>query len=256
MESEKTVLFEKRGNIAVITINRPKALNALNFESLMELVYIIESLEKDDSVLAVIITGIGEKAFVAGADITEIKDMNSAQARKFSQFGNRYLRRMELLDKPVLAAINGFALGGGLELALACDIRIASTKAKFGLPETGLGVIPGFGGTQRLPRIVGLAIAKELIFSGRTITAEEAYRIGLVNRVVELDQLMAETMSLAITIANQIPAAVKFSKVAMNRGVQCDLDTALMYEVEIFAQCFGTDEQKQKMTAFIEKKLF
>lgn len=248
------VLLEKEGNIAVVTINRPKALNALNSETLKELDLVIANLEEDDSIYAVILTGAGEKAFVAGADITEMKDLNAIQGRKFSILGNKVFRRLENLEKPVIAAISGFALGGGCELSMACDIRIASEKAKFGQPETGLGITPGFGGTQRLSRIVGLGKAKELIYTGAIIKADEAYRIGLVNKVVPLEELMNEAKAMANTIANQAPVAVKLSKIAINRGMQVDIDTALSYEAEVFGECFSTEDQKEGMTAFVEKR--
>ncbi|MDP4088838.1 MAG: short-chain-enoyl-CoA hydratase [Bacillota bacterium] len=248
------VILEKEGKIAVVTINRPKALNALNSDTLKELDYIAAELEKDDDVYAVILTGAGDKAFVAGADITEMKDLNTMEGRKFSILGNKVFRRLENLDKPVIAAINGFALGGGCELSLACDIRLASDRAKFGQPEVGLGITPGFGGTQRLARLVGTGIAKELIYTGKIIKADEALRIGLVNRVVEADKLMEEARALANTIAAQAPIAVKLCKEAINRGIQCDTDTALMYEAEVFGECFSTEDQKEGMSAFVEKR--
>lgn len=248
------VLLEKEGNIAMVTINRPKALNALNSETLKELDLVIANLEEDDSIYAVILTGAGEKAFVAGADITEMKDLNAIQGRKFSILGNKVFRRLENLEKPVIAAISGFALGGGCELSMACDIRIASEKAKFGQPETGLGITPGFGGTQRLARIVGLGKAKELIYTGAIIKADEAYRIGLVNKVVPLEELMNEAKAMANTIAKQAPVAVTLSKIAINRGMQVDIDTALSYEAEVFGECFSTHDQKEGMTAFVEKR--
>lgn len=250
----KNVVIEKQGKIAIVTINRPKALNALNSETLKELDYIIADLENDDEIYTVILTGAGEKAFVAGADITEMKDLNTMEGRKFSILGNKVFRRLENLEKPVIAAINGFALGGGCELAMACDIRIASDKARFGQPETGLGITPGFGGTQRLPRLVGTAMAKELIYTGRMVKADEAFRIGLVNRVVEADKLMEEAKNMAETIAANAPIAVKLSKAAINKGMQCDIDTAIMYEAEAFGECFSTADQKEGMTAFVEKR--
>ena len=175
----KNVILEKEGHLAIVTINRPKALNALNSETLKDLDTVLEDLEKDSNVYAVILTGAGEKSFVAGADIAEMKDLNEEQGKEFGILGNNVFRRLEKLEKPVIAAISGFALGGGCELAMACDIRIASEKAKFGQPEVGLGITPGFGGTQRLARIVGLGKAKELIYTCEIINAEEAYRIGL-----------------------------------------------------------------------------
>ncbi|WP_426349792.1 short-chain-enoyl-CoA hydratase [Alloiococcus sp. CFN-8] len=248
------VLFEKEGNIATVTINRPKALNALNSETLVELNSVLDLLEEDDSIYAVILTGAGEKAFVAGADITEMKDLTVQEGRRFSILGNKVFRRLETLEKPVIAAIGGFALGGGCELSLSCDIRIASEKAKFGQPEVGLGITPGFGGTQRLARVVGLGMAKELIYTGKVIKADEALRIGLVNKIVAPESLMEEAKALALTIAKQAPIAVKLSKAAINRGMQMDMDTAISYEAEVFGECFSSQDQKEGMTAFVEKR--
>lgn len=250
----KNVILEKEGKVAVVTLNRPKALNALNSETLKELDYIVTELENDDEIYAVVLTGAGDKAFVAGADITEMKDLNTMEGRKFSILGNKVFRRLENLEKPVIAAISGFALGGGCELAMACDIRLASDKAKFGQPEVGLGITPGFGGTQRLARLVGTGMAKELIYTGKIVKADEALRIGLINRIVEGEKLMEEAKAMAQTIAANAPIAVKLSKVAINRGIQCDLDTALMYEAEAFGECFSTADQKEGMTAFVEKR--
>lgn len=249
----KDVILEKEGKIAVITINKPKALNALNSETLKELDAVIEVVSEDQEILAVVLTGAG-KAFVAGADITEMKNLNAIEGRKFAILGNKVLSKLENMEKPVIAAVNGFALGGGCELSMACDIRIASSKAKFGQPEVGLGVTTGFGGTQRLSRIVGTGMAKELIFSGKIIDAEEALRIGLINRVFEPEKLMEEAKNLANVIASQAPVAVKLCKAAINKGMQCDLDTAIAYETEVFAQCFSTEDQKEGMNAFLEKR--
>lgn len=250
----KNVILEKEGNVAVVTINRPYALNALNSETLIELNGVIDELEADDTIYAVILTGAGDKAFVAGADITEMKNLSVAEARRFSRLGNLAFRRLEALEKPVIAAVGGFALGGGCELSLACDIRIASEKAKFGQPETGLGITPGFGGTQRLARTIGLGMAKELIYSAKVIKADEALRIGLVNRVVAPEMLLDEAKALASTIAKQAPIAVKLSKAAINMGMQMDIDTAINYEAEIFGECFASEDQKEGMTAFLEKR--
>lgn len=250
----KNVILEKEGNVAIVTINRPKALNALNSETLKELDTVVDTLENDQDIYAVIITGAGDKAFIAGADITEMKDLSTMGGRTFSILGNRVFRRIENLEKPVIAAIHGFALGGGCELAMACDIRIATEKAKFGQPEVGLGITPGFGGTQRLARHVGLGIAKEIIFTGRMVKADEALRIGLINKIVEIEKLMEEAKSMASTIASNAPIAVKLSKAAINRGMQCDIDTALMYEAETFGQCFSTEDQKEGMSAFVERR--
>lgn len=250
----KNVLLEKEGNIAIITMNRPKALNALNSETLKELDLVIETLEEDNEVYAVVLTGAGEKAFVAGADISEMKDLNEQQGREFGLLGNKVFRRLENLNKPVIAAINGFALGGGCELSMACDIRIASVKAKFGQPEAGLGITPGFGGTQRLPRIVGLGKAKELIYTCDIIKADEALRIGLVNKVVEAEALLDEARAMAKKIVLNAPIAVKLCKDAINRGMQVDIDEAIEIEAEDFGRCFSSEDQKEGMTAFLEKR--
>ncbi|MDO4534862.1 MAG: short-chain-enoyl-CoA hydratase [Clostridium perfringens] len=250
----KNVLLEKEGNVAIVTMNRPKALNALNSETLKELDTVIETLEKDNEIYAVVLTGAGEKAFVAGADISEMKDLNEEQGKEFGLLGNKVFRRLENLDKPVIAAINGFALGGGCELAMACDIRIASVKAKFGQPEAGLGITPGFGGTQRLPRIVGLGKAKELIYTCDIIKADEALRIGLVNRVVEVEALLDEAKAMAKKIAINAPIAVKLCKDAINRGMQVNIDDAIVIEACDFGKCFSTEDQKEGMTAFVERR--
>lgn len=247
------MVLEKQGNIAIVTINRPAALNALNTETLKEIDLVIDEVSNDDEVYSVVITGAG-KAFVAGADITEMKDMTTLEGRKFGILGNKVFRKIELLDKPVIAAVNGFALGGGCELSMACDIRIASSKAKFGQPEVGLGITPGFGGTQRLARIVSPGMAKQLIYTSEIIGAEEALRIGLVNKVFEPETLMEEAIKIANTIAANAPVAVKLCKAAINRGMQCDIDTALSYESEAFGECFSTEDQKEGMTAFVEKR--
>lgn len=249
----KNIILEQDQNIAVIKLNRPKALNALNSETLKEINDAIEIIEKDESIYTVIITGEG-KAFVAGADISEMKDLNSIQGREFGILGNKVFRRIETLRKPVIAAVNGFALGGGCELSMACDIRIASVKAKFGQPESGLGITPGFGGTQRLARLVGEGVAKELIFTCDIIKADEALRIGLVNKVVEPEELMNEAMNMAKKIANNAPKAVAFCKEAINNGIQMNIEDALRYESEIFGMCFSTCDQKEGMSAFLEKR--
>ncbi len=254
-EELKNVTLEKDGNLAIITINRPKALNALNSETLRELDIAITNIENDSNVYCVILTGSGEKSFVAGADIAEMKDLDSKAGEEFGLLGDqKYIRRLENLDKPVIAAISGFALGGGCELAMACDIRIASEKAKFAQPEAGLGITPGFGGTQRLPRIVGLGKAKELIYTCSMVNAEEALRIGLVNKVVPLENLMEEARKMASTICANAPIAVKLCKDAINRGMQVDIDKAIEVEAEDFGKCFDSEDQVEGMTAFIRKK--
>ncbi|ACD51991.1 short-chain-enoyl-CoA hydratase [Clostridium botulinum] len=250
----KNVILEKEGHLAIVTINRPKALNALNSETLTDLDTVLENLENDSNIYAVILTGSGEKSFVAGADISEMKDLNEKQGREFGELGNKVFLRLENLDKPVIAAISGFALGGGCELSMACDIRIASEKAKFGQPEAGLGITPGFGGTQRLARIVGLGKAKEMIYTCDIIKAEEAYRIGLVNKVVSLESLMDEAKAMANKIIANAPIAVKLCKDAINRGMQVDIDKAVLIEAEDFGKCFSSEDQTEGMTAFLERR--
>ena len=250
----KNVLLEKEGNLAIITINRPKALNALNSDTLKDLNVVIEDLENDSNIYAVILTGAGEKSFVAGADIAEMRDLTEEQGREFGMLGNKVFRRLEKLDKPVIAAISGFALGGGCELSMACDIRIASERARFAQPESGLGITPGFGGTQRLPRIVGLGKAKEMIYTGAMVKADEALRIGLVNKVVPLENLMDEARAMANAIIVNAPVAVKLCKDSIDRGMQVDIDRAIEIEAEDFGKCFSTEDQKEGMTAFLEKR--
>lgn len=250
----KYLKVEKEGYIGIITVNRPEVLNALNREVLQEINKAAEYMEKDDEVRVVIITGAGEKAFVAGADIKEMQPLNAVEGRSFGKLGQEVFRRLETMEKPVIAAVNGFALGGGCELAMAADIRIASEKAKFGQPEVTLGITPGFGGTQRLPRLVGEGRAMELILTGRMINAEEALRIGLVNAVYPAEKLMEEAKKLAEMIARNAPLAVKFSKAAINKGLQTDIDTAMAIEADLFGLCFATEDQKEGMKAFINKE--
>lgn len=250
----KNVILEKEDKIAIVTINRPKALNALNSETLKDIDTVLENLENDNDIYAVIVRGAGEKSFIAGADISEMRDLNQEEGQKFGELGNKVFRRLENLNKPVIAAISGFALGGGCELAMSCDIRIASEKAKFGQPEAGLGITPGFGGTQRLARIVGLGKAKELIYTCDLVKADEALRIGLVNKVVPLESLMDEAMTVANKIAANAPVAVRMCKDAINRGMQVDIDSAIAIEAEDFGKCFATEDQTEGMTAFLEKR--
>ncbi|HCX03738.1 MAG TPA: crotonase [Clostridiales bacterium] len=249
----KNLIVEKSDKICKISFNRPKALNALNTEVLEELDKLLDEIEKDDETFVVVFTGEG-KAFVAGADIGEMKDKNLIEGKKFAQLGHKVFRKIELLEKPVIAAVNGYALGGGCELAMSCDIRIAGEKAKFGQPEVGLGITPGFGGTQRLSRLVGSAKAKELIFTADTISAQEAEKIGLVNKVVSQEELIRETMNMANKIATKGQVAVRFSKNAINRGIETDIDTALDIEINLFGMCFATEDQKEGMKAFTEKR--
>ncbi|KPU42325.1 putative enoyl-CoA hydratase echA8 [Oxobacter pfennigii] len=250
----ENIIIEKSNHIGIITISRPQALNALNWQTLRELDAAVDAIENDKDIYCVIIGGAGDKAFVAGADISEMKDMDVFSGSDFGALGNWVFRKIELLDKPVIAAIGGYALGGGCELALSCDIRIASDNAKFGQPEVSLGITPGFGGTQRLARIVGTGKAKEMIYTGANIDAQEALRIGLVNKVVPKESLNDEAMKMAAKIAGNAPIAVKLCKAAINYGMQCDIDTALAYESSVFGQCFASQDQKDAMTAFVEKR--
>ena len=247
-----SVKYEVKDNIAVVTIDRPEALNALNLDVLAELEQVVSQAEKDQDAYVIIITGAG-RAFVAGADIAQMKDLTADEGRIFGEFGNRVFRKIEALTKPVIAAVNGFALGGGCELAMSCDIRIASDKAKFGQPEVGLGITPGFGGTQRLPRIVGSSKAMELILTAQIIDADEALYIGLVSQVVPGDVLMDTAMELAGKIAQQAQVAVRQSKAAISRGMQCDIETGAAFEAQAFGLCFSTEDQKDAMAAFLDK---
>lgn len=248
------VLCKIEGALAEVTINRPKALNALNSETLQELGQVIQELTGNKEVGVVIITGAGEKAFVAGADITQMKDMNAIEGREFGRLGQKVFSAIETMPQVVIAAVNGFALGGGCELAMACDIRLASKNAKFGQPEVTLGITPGFAGTQRLPRLVGRAIAKELIYTGDMIDAEEAYRIGLVNKVYEPEELMDKAREMAKRILSRGMIAVQLCKAAINNGMNMDTESAYNYEAEVFGLCFATEDQKEGMTAFVEKR--
>ncbi|GAB6181297.1 short-chain-enoyl-CoA hydratase [Desulfotomaculum defluvii] len=249
-----TLLLEKEGNIALLTINRPKALNALNPEVLKELGQAVDVISADDEIFVVILKGAGEKAFVAGADITAMQNMSALEARAFGYLGQEVFKKLEYMEKPVIAAINGFALGGGCEIAMACDIRVASEKSKFGQPEVGLGVTPGFAGTQRLPRLVGKGWAKELLYTADIIGAADAHRIGLVNHVVPEDQLLDFCKAMANRIASKGQVAVRLSKAAVNQGLEMDVDKGMAYEAEIFGLCFATADQKEGMTAFVEKR--
>jgi Enoyl-CoA hydratase/carnithine racemase len=248
-----TIRFEKKENIGIATINRPEALNALNSTVIDELEQLIREIEADKSLRAVIITGEG-RSFVAGADIGEQCPLDLAGGRAWGQRGSALMRRIERMEIPTIAAVNGFALGGGCELALACDIILASEKAKFGQPEVTLGITPGFSGTQRLPRRVGVAKAKELIFSGKMIRADEAKEIGLANAVYAPEELMNAAEEMAKSFAKNAPIAVKYAKACIDRGMQMDIDDGIAVENELFAMCFGTEDQKEGMTAFLEKR--
>ncbi|MBS5581892.1 MAG: short-chain-enoyl-CoA hydratase [Megasphaera sp.] len=250
----KNILFTKENGIGVLTINRPKALNALNTETVTELNDCVGKIENDPEVKVLIITGGGQKSFVAGADIVEMSTKNAIEGRHFGKISQDTFTRIENLPQPVIAAVNGFALGGGCELACACDFRYCSDNAKFGQPEVGLGITPGFGGTQRLPRVVGRGYGKELIFTARMINAQEAHRIGLVNKVVPQDQLMDACMKTAKEICANAKVAVQLAKSAVNRGINCDVITGIAYEDEVFGLCFATEDQKEGMAAFVEKR--
>ena len=248
-----TIRYEKQDNIGIITINRPEALNALNTAVSNELEPLVGEIERDATLAALIITGEG-RSFVAGADIGEQCPMDLEAGRKWARRGSSVFRRIEKLEIPTIAAVNGFALGGGCELALACDIILASEKAKFGQPEVGLGITPGFGGTQRMPRICGTAHAMELILTADTINAQQALEIGLVSKVVAPDALMDTALELANKIASKAQVAIRAAKQAVRYGIQCDISTAATYEALAFATCFGTEDQKDAMKAFVEKK--
>lgn len=249
----KTLHIEKTDNIVILTIDRPEALNALNTAVITELEQAVTELERDVSLGAVIITGAG-RSFVAGADIGEQRPLDLEGGRRWGQRGSALLRRIEKLPVPTIAAVNGFALGGGCELAMACDIILASEKAKFGQPEVGLGITPGFSGTQRLSRCVGAARAKELIFSGRMIKAEEACAIGLVSEVFAPEALMEGALAMARSFTKNAPIAVRYAKACIDRGLQMDIDDGIAVENELFAMCFATEDQKEGMTAFMEKR--
>lgn len=249
----QTIRYEKQDQIAIVTIDRPEALNALNSTVIAELEQVVTELENDGTVRCMILTGEG-RSFVAGADIGEQYPLDLDGGRRWGQRGSALLRRIEKLEFPTIAAVNGFALGGGCELALSCDIILASEKAKFGQPEVGLGITPGFSGTQRLPRRVGIAKAKELIFSGKMIKADEAEKIGLVNVVYAPEELMNGAVEMAKSFAANAPIAVRYAKACIDRGMQMDMDSAISYENELFALCFATEDQKEGMTAFLEKR--
>ena len=247
------ITYEAEGQIGIITINRPKALNALNSTVLEELDKTLDAVDLQ-TVRCLILTGAGAKSFVAGADIGEMSTLTKAEGEAFGKKGNDVFRKLETFPIPVIAAVNGFALGGGCEISMSCDIRICSENAVFGQPEVGLGITPGFGGTQRLARIVGTGKAKEMIYGARNIKAEEAYRIGLVNNVYPLEELMPAAKKLAATIARNAPIAVRNCKRAINEGLQVDMDQAVVIEEKLFGNCFETYDQKEGMAAFLEKR--
>ena len=246
------ITYEVENQIGIITINRPKALNALNSTVLDELDATLDQVDLEE-VRVLILTGAGEKSFVAGADIGEMSSLTKAEGEAFGKKGNDVFRKLETFPIPVIAAINGFALGGGCEISMSCDIRICSDNAVFGQPEVGLGITPGFGGTQRLARIVGVGKAKEMIYGARNIKADEAYRIGLVNNVYPQEELMPAAKKLAATIAKNAPIAVRNCKKAINEGLQVDMDQAIVIEEKLFGDCFETEDQKAGMGNFLEK---
>jgi len=251
----KNIIYAKEKGVARITINRPEVRNALNRATRSELSYAIEEIEKDKDIRVVIITGAGDKAFISGADITEFREATPITIQEYtSTLGQELYNRIEDISIPVIAMINGFCLGGGLELAMCCDIRIASENAKFGQPEIKVGFIPGGGGTQRLPRLVGWGKAKELIYTGQIIDAVEAERIGLVEKVVPQDKLEEEVNQLAESIASKSPLIIKLAKKTINRGMYTDLAAGLNCERLTFALCFATEDRKEGINAFLEKR--
>jgi len=247
------VTLEQKGPVGVITMNRPEALNALNDQVLRDLDQVLDQVEENEEILVAVLTGAG-RSFVAGADIGQMSTLTAVEAKKFGILGNKIFLKLENLSKPTIAAVNGFALGGGCELSMACDIRIASEKAKFGQPEVGLGITPGFGGTQRLPRIVGTANAMELILTAKTINAAQAKEMGLVSHVYAPEELMDKALELANAIAANAQVAVRQSKAAIRRGLQTDMATGTAYESEAFGLCFATEDQKDAMKAFVNKE--
>ena len=247
----KNLLIESKDCLQVVSINNPNSLNALNSKVLKELDKFFSEI--DDKIKVVVIKGVG-KAFVAGADISEMMNYNEEQAKSFSEFGSFVFRKIEKAKQIVIASINGFALGGGCELAMACDLRIASEKAKFGQPEINLGIIPGFSGTQRLTRLVGIAKAKELIFTGNIIDSQEALKIGLVNRVVEHEKLDEEVLSLANFISSKSSSALKNAKESINSYLDIDYNSGIVKESILFGNCFSHVDAKEGMSAFIEKR--
>ncbi len=250
----KNILLSLEGEIGTLTVNRPKALNALNIETLQDLQKGIEEVKDHPEIKVLIVTGSGEKAFVAGADILEMKGMSPLEASTFSKLGNRTMKMIQDLDRPVIAAVNGFALGGGTEIALACDFIYASENARFGFPEVTLGVFPGFGGTQRLPRLIGKGRAKELILTGKMVNAQEAFQMGIVNRVLPLASLMEEVKKVAGQIAANGTVGVRLAKMVVDAGLNMDLEKACVLEYQTFGLCFSTEDQKEGMSAFAEKR--
>jgi enoyl-CoA hydratase len=250
----ENLLVEDDGHLLIVTIRRPKALNALNPATLTELAQLIGSVHEQRNARCVILTGAGERAFVAGADIAAMESMSAVQAHHFARCGQSLMRQLEELPIPVIAAVNGFALGGGLELALACDLIVAADHAKFGQPEVNLGIVPGFGGSQRLPRRAGVGAARWMIYSGEMIGADEALRLGLCDRVVPAADLMGEAKKLGQILASKAPVAVQQAKAAINLGTDVDLEDGCRYEAQVFAVTFSTADRSEGMRAFLEKR--
>ncbi|HKT69222.1 MAG TPA: enoyl-CoA hydratase-related protein [Terriglobales bacterium] len=250
----ENILFEKKNAIAYVTVNRPKVLNALNMATMEELRRAFHGIKQDTEVRVVILTGAGEKAFIAGADISELARNNPVEAKAYTHQGQSVLNLIENCGKPVIACINGFALGGGCEIALACTMRLASETAKFGQPEVKLGIIPGYGGTQRLPRLVGKGLAMQLVLAGEMITAQEAHRIGLVNEVVTAAELIPRAEAIAQKIIANAPLAVQWAMEAVNKGMEMPLAEGLFLEATLFALCCATEDKKEGTTAFLEKR--
>src|SRR5436305_3753064 len=250
----ESLVFEKKNNIAYVTIDRPKVLNALNMATMGELRNAFTDLKQDRELRVVILTGAGEKSFVAGADIGELQKNNPVEAKEYTHRGQAVLNLIENLGKPVIACINGFALGGGCEMALACTMRLASENAKLGQPEVKLGIIPGYGGTQRLPRLVGKGIAMQLLLTGEMITAQEAHRIGLVNEVIPANQLITRAEAIAQSIIKNAPLAIQYCLEAVNHGMEMTQQEGLYLEATLFAVCCATEDKREGTTAFLEKR--
>lgn len=250
----ENITLENLQNVQILSINRPKVLNALNEATLLEIETAVKSFSEDKELAVLIITGSGDRAFVAGADIEAQYPLDAEGGRKWALLGHRVFTLIETIEKPMIAAINGFALGGGCELAMACDIRLASEKAQLGQPEVTLGITPGYGGTQRLARLVGAGKAKQLVFTGQRIKAAEAYRIGLVDEVFPPEALMEEAVKMAQTIAANAPLAVRYAKIQINQSLQINNDIATTVETGLFGLCYATRDQKEGMGAFLEKR--
>ena len=248
------IILEIDSELATLTFNRPKAMNALNGALIKELSVALDTIAENEDIRVLILTGAGDKAFVAGADINELATFNPLEAKMFSKLGHRTIRKLQLLSIPVIAAVNGFALGGGSEIALACDFIYAAKNAKFGLPEITLGIVPGFGGTQRLPRLIGKNLAKELIFTGKMISAEEAMQMGIVNQIHEASSLMEAVLATARVMAAKGKTSLRAAKEAINRGMDVDLQTGCDIEIDAFSLCMASADAKEGTRAFLEKR--